>query len=126
MTFWENFFVGVGLDKPNEWGFDTTQVDNILKKLKVQATQTKHDEQDDDEETGLPKDNSEKTTRPQGRIHQEQEKHKQFLGFLVPYYKPAEYISLLVTYAGNNLVERTYESDINGNKFNTRVHAIRC
>nr|KAJ0198765.1 hypothetical protein LSAT_V11C600326380 [Lactuca sativa] len=59
-------------------------------------------------------------------IHQEQEKHKQFLGFLVPYYKPAEYISLLVTYAGNNLVERTYESDINGNKFNTRVHTIRC
>ncbi|CAI9263249.1 unnamed protein product [Lactuca saligna] len=59
-------------------------------------------------------------------IHREQEKHKQFLGFLVPYYKPAEYISLLVTYAGNNLVERTYESDINGNKFNTRVHTIRC
>ncbi|CAI9291002.1 unnamed protein product [Lactuca saligna] len=27
---------------------------------------------------------------------------------------------------GNNLVERTYESDINGNKFNTRVHTIRC
>ncbi|KAL7584943.1 hypothetical protein Lser_V15G43684 [Lactuca serriola] len=28
--------------------------------------------------------------------------------------------------ASNNLVERTYESDINGNKFNTRVHTIRC
>nr|KAJ0222520.1 hypothetical protein LSAT_V11C200052040 [Lactuca sativa] len=27
---------------------------------------------------------------------------------------------------GNNLVERTYESDVNGNKFNTRVHTIRC
>ncbi|XP_023738509.1 G-patch domain-containing protein 1 isoform X1 [Lactuca sativa] len=62
--------LGVGLDKPNEWAFDTTQFDNILKKLKVQATQTKHDEEDDDEETDLPKDNSEKTvkaTRPQGR-----------------------------------------------------------
>ncbi|CAH1414778.1 unnamed protein product [Lactuca virosa] len=51
------FDIGGGLDKPNEWGFDTTQ----------QATQTKHDEEDDDEETDLPKDNSEKTTRPQGR-----------------------------------------------------------
>nr|KAJ0194352.1 hypothetical protein LSAT_V11C800425220 [Lactuca sativa] len=29
-------------------------------------------------------------------------------------------------YFGNNLVERTYESDVNGNKFNTRVHTIRC
>nr|KAJ0193488.1 hypothetical protein LSAT_V11C800443090 [Lactuca sativa] len=27
---------------------------------------------------------------------------------------------------GNNLVERAYESDVNGNKFNTRVHTIRC
>nr|KAJ0219638.1 hypothetical protein LSAT_V11C300121960 [Lactuca sativa] len=27
---------------------------------------------------------------------------------------------------GNNLIERTYESDVNGNKFNTRVHMIRC
>ncbi|CAI9278648.1 unnamed protein product [Lactuca saligna] len=27
---------------------------------------------------------------------------------------------------GNNLVERTSESDVNGNKFNTRVHTIRC
>ncbi|KAI3501348.1 hypothetical protein L1887_29214 [Cichorium endivia] len=62
--------LGVGLDKPNAWAFDTTQFDNILKKLKVQATQTKHDEDDDDQETNLPKDNTEKTvksTRPQGR-----------------------------------------------------------
>ena len=26
---------GVGVDKPNPWAFDTTQFDNILKKLKV-------------------------------------------------------------------------------------------
>nr|KAJ0216662.1 hypothetical protein LSAT_V11C300143190 [Lactuca sativa] len=32
----------------------------------------------------------------------------------------------LILMFGNNLVERTYESDINGNKFNTRVHTIRC
>ncbi|CAH1412447.1 unnamed protein product [Lactuca virosa] len=34
---------------------------------------------------------------PAGRTHQEHEKHKQFLGFLVPYYIPTEYLSLLVT-----------------------------
>ncbi|CAI9261504.1 unnamed protein product [Lactuca saligna] len=53
-------------------------------------------------------------------------KTQTILGLLSAILQPAEYISLLVTYAGNNLVERTYESDINGNKFNTRVHTIRC
>ncbi|CAI9299783.1 unnamed protein product [Lactuca saligna] len=32
---------GVGLDKPNGWGFDTTQVDNILKNLKVRMMKKK-------------------------------------------------------------------------------------
>lgn len=27
--------IGIGLEKPNEWAFDTTQFDNILKRLKV-------------------------------------------------------------------------------------------
>nr|KAJ0210642.1 hypothetical protein LSAT_V11C400223950 [Lactuca sativa] len=34
--------------------------------------------------------------------------------------------SLHTPTTGNNLIERTYESDINGTKFNTRIHTIRC
>ncbi|KAJ0630718.1 putative G-patch domain-containing protein [Helianthus annuus] len=52
--------LGVGLEKPNAWAFDTTQFDNILKKLKV----------DGDQKTNPAKDRSEtviKSTRPQGR-----------------------------------------------------------
>ncbi|KAK9053119.1 hypothetical protein SSX86_029749 [Deinandra increscens subsp. villosa] len=65
--------LGVGLEKPNAWAFDTTQFDNILKKLNVQATEIKNDKViggDDDQETNLPKDSSVTTikpTRPQGR-----------------------------------------------------------
>ncbi|KAI3812906.1 hypothetical protein L1987_17619 [Smallanthus sonchifolius] len=61
--------LGVGLEKPNAWAFDTTQFDNILKKLKVQATEIKNDK-DDDQQTNRPKDSSEttsKATLPQGR-----------------------------------------------------------
>ncbi|KAI3713437.1 hypothetical protein L1987_72014 [Smallanthus sonchifolius] len=61
--------LGVGLEKPNAWAFDTTQFDNILKKLKVQAAEIKNDK-DDDEQTNRSKDSSEtttKATRPQGR-----------------------------------------------------------
>ncbi|CAK7335608.1 unnamed protein product [Dovyalis caffra] len=32
---------GVGVEKPNNWAFDTTQFDSILKRLKVQAVQSK-------------------------------------------------------------------------------------
>ncbi|MED6115134.1 hypothetical protein PIB30_087339 [Stylosanthes scabra] len=32
--------IGIGLEKPNNWAFDTTQFDNILKRLKVQAPQS--------------------------------------------------------------------------------------
>ncbi|KAL5727165.1 hypothetical protein ACHQM5_000390 [Ranunculus cassubicifolius] len=39
---------GVGLDKVNNWAFDTSQFDNILKKLKVQVAE--HDEEDDDDD----------------------------------------------------------------------------
>ncbi|AEE34177.1 D111/G-patch domain-containing protein [Arabidopsis thaliana] len=68
---------GVGLDKPNPWAFDTTQFDNILKKLKVQAAPTKTSKNDDDKEDESEDDavKSEpaklktvaKVTRPQGR-----------------------------------------------------------
>ncbi|KAF5753378.1 putative G-patch domain-containing protein [Helianthus annuus] len=65
--------LGVGLEKPNAWAFDTTQFDNILKKLKVQAAEIKNDKatgEDGDQKTNPAKDRSEtviKSTRPQGR-----------------------------------------------------------
>ncbi|XP_024986697.1 PIN2/TERF1-interacting telomerase inhibitor 1 isoform X1 [Cynara cardunculus var. scolymus] len=75
--------VGIGLEKPNPWAFDTTQFDGILKKLKVQATQTKIDqavdEKDDDLELDSAKEDSKttiKATRPQGRYkRREKGKH---------------------------------------------------
>ncbi|KAI7736662.1 hypothetical protein M8C21_010636 [Ambrosia artemisiifolia] len=72
--------VGIGLDKPNAWAFDTTQFDGILKKLKVQATVIEHDDDDDDDiETDSPKKDSKatvKATRPQGRYkRREKGKH---------------------------------------------------
>ncbi|KAI3716749.1 hypothetical protein L1987_67850 [Smallanthus sonchifolius] len=74
--------VGIGLDKPNAWAFDTTQFDGILKKLKVQATvieQDDDDDDDDDQETESPKVDSKttvKATRPQGRYkRREKGKH---------------------------------------------------
>ncbi|XP_028774795.1 G patch domain-containing protein 4 isoform X2 [Neltuma alba] len=67
--------VGIGVEKPNNWAFDTTQFDNILKRLKVQAVQSS--------DTGVEKkttkvetettavgdhpDTVSKATRPQGR-----------------------------------------------------------
>ncbi|KAF1872709.1 hypothetical protein Lal_00016546 [Lupinus albus] len=66
--------IGIGLEKPNQWAFDTTQFDNILKRLKVQAPQAN---ETDDEEKGETKtsvavtvkneDSVAKSTRPQGR-----------------------------------------------------------
>ncbi|EOA34216.1 hypothetical protein CARUB_v10021727mg [Capsella rubella] len=68
---------GVGIDKPNPWAFDTTQFDNILKKLKVQAAPTKtsknddgsdkEDESEDDAAKSEPVKTVTKVTRPQGR-----------------------------------------------------------
>ncbi|KAK9072896.1 hypothetical protein SSX86_009331 [Deinandra increscens subsp. villosa] len=71
--------VGIGLDKPNAWAFDTTQFDGILKKLKVQATVIKQEDDDDDLEAESPKEDSKttvKATRPQGRYkRREKGKH---------------------------------------------------
>ncbi|KAJ4877256.1 D111/G-patch domain-containing protein [Raphanus sativus] len=66
---------GVGVDKPNPWAFDTTQFDNILKKLKVQAAPTKKDDASDKEaesedeatKSEPPMSKVAKVTRPQGR-----------------------------------------------------------
>ncbi|KAK9277315.1 hypothetical protein L1049_006855 [Liquidambar formosana] len=74
---------GVGLEKPNNWAFDTAQFDNILKRLKVQAAETNHEvvEKDDSQEgteTTVSEDVQEtivKATRPQGR-YQKRERGK--------------------------------------------------
>ncbi|XP_059444743.1 G-patch domain-containing protein 1 isoform X1 [Corylus avellana] len=66
---------GVGLEKPNSWAFDTTQFDNILKRLKVQSAQPSNegDEKSSPEvgtETNVSNDvqgQVVKATRPQGR-----------------------------------------------------------
>ncbi|XP_022995809.1 PIN2/TERF1-interacting telomerase inhibitor 1 [Cucurbita maxima] len=62
---------GIGTEKQNSWAFDTTQFDNILKRLKVQAVQnteeaakkdgTSVETVDDDQDLVV------KATRPQGR-----------------------------------------------------------
>ncbi|XP_047307814.1 G-patch domain-containing protein 1 [Impatiens glandulifera] len=74
--------VGIGLDGPKKnWAFDTSQFDDILKRLKVQATQTKDEvdvknkveedktDEDDDKSNAseMEIDVVVKTTRPQGR-----------------------------------------------------------
>ncbi|PWA38917.1 G-patch domain-containing protein [Artemisia annua] len=65
--------LGVGVEKPNVWAFDTKQFDDILKKLNIQAAEIKDDEvvrKEEVQETKSPKKSSEtvvKATRPQGR-----------------------------------------------------------
>ncbi|KAJ1411776.1 G-patch domain [Sesbania bispinosa] len=68
--------VGIGLEKPNHWAFDTTQFDNILKRLKVQAPQSndtdieKNSPDKVETEASVPVEHKEsisKCTRPQGR-----------------------------------------------------------
>lgn len=76
--------IGIGLEKPNNWAFDTSQFDNILKRLKVQAP-TSNDTEDIEENTAkveseasVPVDNKDsvsKATRPQGR-YQRRERGK--------------------------------------------------
>lgn len=67
---------GIGTEQPNNWAFDTTQFDSILKRLKVQTTAIKSDEVNDNDEiheekgTENSQNNKEivsKVTRPQGR-----------------------------------------------------------
>ncbi|KAL5814240.1 hypothetical protein ACOSQ3_025030 [Xanthoceras sorbifolium] len=65
---------GVGLEKPNPWAFDTAQFDSILKRLKVQGTQTNDKVEKDNaqveaeiETANDAQDSVVKITRPQGR-----------------------------------------------------------
>ncbi|KAH0909565.1 hypothetical protein HID58_032886 [Brassica napus] len=77
---------GVGVDKPNPWAFDTTQFDNILKKLKVPndllflwyvTASDKEAESEDEAAKSEPAvSNVAKVTRPQGRLYKRREKGK--------------------------------------------------
>ncbi|KAL6280457.1 hypothetical protein ACE6H2_017338 [Prunus campanulata] len=66
---------GVGVEKPNNWAFDTTQFDSILKRLKVQSAEPSDEVAGKnttqvESDTELPRDVKEpvaKFTRPQGR-----------------------------------------------------------
>ncbi|KAG2681053.1 hypothetical protein I3760_11G126500 [Carya illinoinensis] len=67
---------GIGVEKPNNWAFDTTQFDNILKSLKVVSVQSNNEVgiERNSAEVGTENDASDdlqvpvvKATRPQGR-----------------------------------------------------------
>ncbi|XP_024934450.1 G-patch domain-containing protein 1 isoform X2 [Ziziphus jujuba] len=63
---------GIGTEKPNNWAFDTTQFDSILKRLKVQAAKPANEVEEKNTtqveiETGHVLDPVVKVTRPQGR-----------------------------------------------------------
>ncbi|KAD3641367.1 hypothetical protein E3N88_30591 [Mikania micrantha] len=97
--------LGVGLEKPNVWAFDTTQFDNILKKLKVVSYYfflCQHEsfiEEDNDQEINLPKDSSDtfiKATRPQGRYK------KRERGKLVNVYSSLDLEGILVKKTDDN------------------------
>ncbi|XP_021757559.1 uncharacterized protein LOC110722602 [Chenopodium quinoa] len=73
---------GIGVEKPNHWAYDTSQFDNILKKLKVQAAETNVEvEEDKDKQVSteicetVVTVKSVKVTRPQGR-YKKREKGK--------------------------------------------------
>ncbi|XP_021754246.1 uncharacterized protein LOC110719589 isoform X2 [Chenopodium quinoa] len=73
---------GIGVEKPNHWAYDTSQFDNILKKLKVQAAETNIEvEEDTDKQVSseiceaVVAVKSVKVTRPQGR-YKKREKGK--------------------------------------------------
>ncbi|XP_057968452.1 G-patch domain-containing protein 1 isoform X3 [Malania oleifera] len=67
--------LGIGTEQPNNWAFDTTQFDNLLKRLKVQAVENSEKAvKKDDNHVGLETKESKdiqdpivKPTRPQGR-----------------------------------------------------------
>ncbi|KAJ6705511.1 G PATCH DOMAIN CONTAINING PROTEIN [Salix purpurea] len=90
---------GVGVEKPNNWAFDTTQFDSILKRLKVQAVQSNDEEalkENSSEEkteadaTNDAKEQVVKATRARGRYH------KRERGKLVNAYSSKDLSGILV------------------------------
>ncbi|KAJ9147977.1 hypothetical protein P3X46_030077 [Hevea brasiliensis] len=108
---------GVGVEKPNNWAFDTTQFDSILKRLKVQAAHAPHEvvkkkHTEEKTETGVSSDHQEpvvKATRPQGRYK------KRERGKLVHAYSSKDLEGILVkkveeSYQKNPIVENELQS----------------
>lgn len=67
---------GIGNEEPSKWAFDTTQFDNILKKLKVQSADVNRQEAEQEESaegnavslsSAGNQDKTSKVTRPRGR-----------------------------------------------------------
>lgn len=87
---------GIGLEKPNQWAFDTTQFDNILKRLKVQAPVSNDTESNTvkvETEAAVPVDPEvavSRATRPQGRYK------KRERGKLVSHYSSKDLEGILV------------------------------
>ncbi|KAL8138879.1 hypothetical protein V2J09_004880 [Rumex salicifolius] len=112
---------GIGLEKPNNWAFDTRQFDDILKKLKVQAAkpiEAVKEDDDDDKLSSEPKESEEvqkpvvKVTRPQGRYK------KRERGKLVQTYSAQDLEGILVKKSEdpkgpgqNETIESEEESD---------------
>ncbi|KAJ6415131.1 hypothetical protein OIU84_004012 [Salix udensis] len=96
---------GVGVEKPNNWAFDTTQFDSILKRLKVQAVQSNDEvfprptealkensseEKTEADATDDAKEQVVKATRARGRYH------KRERGKLVNAYSSKDLSGILV------------------------------
>ncbi|KAJ6703543.1 G PATCH DOMAIN CONTAINING PROTEIN [Salix viminalis] len=96
---------GVGVEKPNNWAFDTTQFDSILKRLKVQAVQSNdevfprptealkensNEEKTEADATNDAKEQVVKATRARGRYH------KRERGKLVNAYSSKDLSGILV------------------------------
>ncbi|KAB2608677.1 hypothetical protein D8674_011845 [Pyrus ussuriensis x Pyrus communis] len=109
---------GVGVEKPNQWAFDTTQFDSILKRLKVQAAQPSDEVAEpnatqEESDTELPSDVKEpvaKATRPQGRYK------KRERGKLVNAYSSKDIEGILVRRAASPEINFDLDGEVGSDK----------
>ncbi|KAM1080065.1 hypothetical protein ACFX15_014212 [Malus domestica] len=109
---------GVGVEKPNQWAFDTTQFDSILKRLKVQAAQPSDEVAEpnatqEESDTELPSDVKEpvaKATRPQGRYK------KRERGKLVNAYSSKDIEGILVRRAASPGINFDLDGEVGSDK----------
>lgn len=111
--------LGVGIEKPNAWAFDTAQFDNILKKLKVQAPEINIAEVEEKATTTpvSPSKSSQdavKITRPQGRYK------KRELGKHVRAYSSRDLEGILVSRAKSP--EASYAQESSEEEKLTEIH----
>ncbi|TQE07016.1 hypothetical protein C1H46_007406 [Malus baccata] len=109
---------GVGVEKPNQWAFDTTQFDSILKRLKVQAAQPSDEVGEanatqEESDTELPHDVKEpvaKATRPQGRYKKREQ------GKLVNAYSSKDIEGILVRRAASPGINFDLDGEVESDK----------